>query len=123
MFAGRFYPYLDPSLYRRRQRPTIASASQLKPFRIPPFFDDLCEQPECVSIGRCAQSTFLRGKLPAVARGSIPVAALTVIHVINFDSRKFDFNDPLWDAGIRYLLEQRTIDVMKWTIFKNTKAA
>ena len=37
-------------------------------------------------------------------------------------SLKFDFSDPLVSMlGIRYLLEQRTIDVMKWTIFKYTK--
>jgi hypothetical protein len=124
VFAGRFYPYLDPELVSPPTGSTIAFLqSQPKPFRIAPFFDYLW--PNSAELYRLedVRSHFSsEGSYRRLLERIDPSAALTSSTVINFSSLKFDFNDPLVGMlGIRYLLEQRTIDVMKWTIFANTK--
>jgi hypothetical protein len=125
VFAGRFYPYLDPGLVSPPTGSTIAFLqSQPKPFRIAPFFDYLW--PNSAELYRLedVRSHFSsEGRYRRLLERIDPSAALTSSTVINFSSLKFDFNDPLVGMlNIRYLLEQRTIDVMKWTIFKYTTA-
>ena len=123
-FAGRFYPYLDPRLASPPNTPTIAFLqSQPGPFRIAPFFDYLWPNSaelyrlEDVRSHFSSEATYRR-----LLERIDPSAALTTSTVINFNSLKFDFADPLVSMlGVRYLLEQRSIDVMKWTIFGNTK--
>jgi hypothetical protein len=124
VFAGRFYPYIDPVLSSPPSTPTIAFLqSQPKPFRIAPFFDYLW--PNSAELYRLedVRSHFSsEASYRRLLERIDPSAALTASTVINFNSLKFDFNDPLVSMlGIRYLLEQRSIDVMKWTIFKYTK--
>ena len=124
VFAGRFYPYLDPVLKSPPTTPTIAFLqSQPGPFRIAPFFDYLWPNSaelyrlEDVRSHFSSEATYRR-----LLERIDPSAALTTSTVINFNSLKFDFADPLVSMlGVRYLLEQRSIDVMKWTIFKYTK--
>jgi hypothetical protein len=125
VFAGRFYPYLEPALVSPPTGSTIAFLqSQPKPFRIAPFFDYLW--PNSAELYRLedVRSHFSsEGSYRRLLERIDPSAALTSSTVINFSSLKFDFNDPLVGMlNIRYLLEQRTIDVMKWTIFKYTTA-
>ncbi len=125
VFAGRFYPYLDPALASPPASPTITFLqSQPKPFRIAPFF--LYLWPNSSELYRLedVRSHFSsEASYRRLLERIDPSAALTSSTVINFNSLKFDFNDPLVGMiGIRYLLEQRSIDVMKWTIFANTKA-
>jgi len=125
VFAGRFYPYLDPALASPPATPTITFLqSQPKPFRIAPFF--LYLWPNSSELYRLedVRSHFSsEASYRRLLERIDPSAALTSSTVINFNSLKFDFNDPLVGMlGIRYLLEQRSIDVMKWTIFANTKA-
>jgi hypothetical protein len=125
VFAGRFYPYLDPALASPPASPTITFLqSQPKPFRIAPFF--LYLWPNSSELYRLedVRSHFSsEASYRRLLERIDPSAALTSSTVINFSSLKFDFNDPLVGMlGIRYLLEQRSIDVMKWTIFANTKA-
>lgn len=124
VFAGRFYPYLDPALASPPVTPAITFLqSQPKPFRIAPFF--LYLWPNSSELYRLedVRSHFSsEGSYRRLLERIDPSAALTSSTVINFNSLKFDFNDPLVGMlGIRYLLEQRSIDVMKWTIFGNTK--
>ncbi len=124
VFAGRFYPYLDASLVSPPATPTIAFLqSQPKPFRIAPFFDYFW--PNSAELYRLedVRSHFSsEGSYRRLLERIDPSAALTSSTVINFNSLKFDFNDPLVSMlGVRYLLEQRSIDVIKWTIFSNTK--
>jgi hypothetical protein len=124
VFAGRFYPYLDPALASPPSTPTIAFLqSQPKPFRIAPFFDDLWPNSselyrlEDVRSHFSSEATYRR-----LLERIDPSSALNGSTIIYFNSLKFDFSDPLVSMlGIRYLLEQPTIDVMKWTIFKYTK--
>jgi hypothetical protein len=125
VFAGRFYPYLDPALVSPPTTPTIAFLqSQPKPFRVAPFFDYLWPNSSELYRLEDVRSHFSsEGSYRRLLERIDPSAALTSSTVINFNSLKFDFNDPLVGMlNIRYLLEQRTIDVMKWTIFKDTKA-
>jgi hypothetical protein len=124
MFAGRFYPYLEPSLATPPTGPTISFLqAQPKPFRIVPFFDYLW--PNSAELYRLedVRSHFSsEASYRRLLERIDPSAVLTLSTVINFNSLKFDFNDPLVSMlGVRYLLEQRSIDVIKWTIFKNTK--
>lgn len=124
VFAGRFYPYLEPRLASPPVTTTIAFLqSQPKPFRIAPFFDYLW--PNSAELYRLedVRSHFSsEASYRRLLERIDPSAALTTNTVINFNSLKFDFNDPLLSMlGVRYLLEQRSIDVIKWTIFKNTK--
>ena len=124
VFAGRFYPYLDPAVASPPTTPTIAFLqSQPKPFRIAPFFDDLWPNSSELYLLEDVRSHFSsEASYRRLLERIDPSSALTASTVINFNSLKFDFNDPLVSMlGIRYLLEQRTIDVMKWTIFKYTK--
>jgi hypothetical protein len=125
VFAGRFYPYLDPALASPPATPTITFLqSQPKPFRIAPFFDYLWPNSSELYRLEDVRSHFSsEASYRRLLERIDPSAALTSSTVINFNSLKFDFNDPLVGMlGIRYLLEQRSIDVMKWTIFANTKA-
>lgn len=124
VFAGRFYPFLDPRLASPPTTPTIAFLqSQPKPFRIAPFFDYLW--PNSAELYRLedVRSHFSsEASYRRLLERIDPSAALTTSTVINFNSLKFDFADPIVAMlGVRYLLEQRSIDVMKWTIFANTK--
>ena len=126
MFAGRFYPYIEPSLASPPTGATIAFLqSQPKPFRIAPFFDYLWPNSSELYRLEDVRSHFSsEANYRRLLERIDPSAALTTSTVINFNSLKFDFDDPLVSMlGVRYLLEQRSIDVMKWTIFKNTKAA
>jgi hypothetical protein len=126
VFAGRFYPYLEPRLASPPSGATIAFLqAQPKPFRIAPFFDYLWPnsselyQLEDVRSHFSSEASYRR-----LLERIDSSAALTTSTVINFNSLKFDFGDPLVSMlGVRYLLEQRSIDVIKWTIFKNTKPA
>ena len=124
VFAGRFYPYLDPALASPPTTPTIAFLqSQKKPFRIAPFFDYLWPNSSELYRLEDVRSHFSsEANYRRLLERIDPSAALSGSTVINFNSLKFDFTDPLVSMlGVRYLLEQRTIDVMKWMIFKNTK--
>ncbi len=124
MFAGRFYPYLEPALATPPTGPTISFLqAQPKPFRIAPFFDYLWpNSAELYRLEDIRSHFSSEASYRRLLERIDPSAVLTLSTVINFNSLKFDFNDPLVSMlGVRYLLEQRSIDVIKWTIFKNTK--
>jgi hypothetical protein len=126
VFAGRFYPYLEPRLASPPTGATIAFLqAQPKPFRIAPFFDYLWPNSSELYRLEDVRSHFSsEGSYRRLLERIDPSAALTTSTVINFNSLKFNFDDPLVSMlGVRYFVEQRSIDVMKWTIFKNTKPA
>jgi hypothetical protein len=126
VFAGRFYPYLEPMLASPPSGATVGFLqAQPKPFRIAPFFDYLWPNSSELYRLEDVRSHFSsEGSYRRLLERVDPSAALTTSTVINFNSLKFDFNDPLVSMlGVRYLLEQRSIDVIKWTVFAHTKAA
>ncbi|MBV9070358.1 MAG: hypothetical protein JO093_04065 [Acidobacteria bacterium] len=126
VFAGRFYPYLEPRLASPPSGATVAFLqAQPKPFRIAPFFDYLWPNSSELYRLEDVRSHFSsEGSYRRLLERIDPSAALTTSTVINFNSLKFNFDDPLVSMlGVRYFVEQRSIDVMKWTIFKSTKPA
>ncbi|HEX3578722.1 MAG TPA: hypothetical protein VHY33_09180, partial [Thermoanaerobaculia bacterium] len=126
VFAGRFYPYIEPRLASPPSGPTIAFLqSQPKPFRIAPFFVYLWPNSSELYHLEDVRSHFSsEASYRRLLERIDPSAALTTSTVINFNSLKFNFDDPLVSMlGVRYFLEQPSIDVMKWTVLKNTKPA
>jgi len=123
MFAGRFYPYLPPSMAVPPVTPTIAFLQQQpKPFRIAPFFLDLW--PNSAELFRLedVRSHFSsEDKYRQLLKRIDPSSFGSNSTVITFNSLNFDFADPLVSMlGIRYLVENRDIDIIKWSIFKAT---
>jgi hypothetical protein len=126
VFAGRFYPYIEPRLASPPSGATVAFLqAQPKPFRIAPFFDYLWPNSSELYRLEDVRSHFSsEGSYRRLLERIDPSAALTTSTVINFNSLKFNFDDPLVSMlGVRYFLEQRSINVMKWTILKSTKPA
>lgn len=123
VFAGTFYPYLEPQQTVVPETPTIAFLhAQPKPFRIAAFFDYLWpNSAELFGIEDVRSHFGSEAKYRQLLERIDPTAWSGRSTVLQFDSRKFDFSDPLAGMlGIRYYLEHRTIDILRWTIFKST---
>ena len=124
VFAGRFYPYLEPSKSMPPTTPTIAFLqAQPKPFRIAPFFDYFW--PNAAELYRLED---IRSHFSSEARYRKmleridPTSFSSGSTVIQFNGLKFDLTDPLVSMlGVRYLIEQKGIDIVKWSIFAATK--
>ena len=124
VFAGRFYPYLEPQTSMPPTTPTIAFLqSQPRPFRIAPFFDYFW--PNAAELYRVED---VRSHFSSEARYRRlleridPTAFSGGSTVIQFNALKFDLADPLVSMlGVRYLVEQKSIDIVKWSIFAATK--
>jgi hypothetical protein len=124
VFAGRFYPYLPPATSMPPATPTIAFLqAQPKPFRIAPFFDYFW--PNAAELYRLED---LRSHFSSEARYRKmleridPTSFANGSTVIQFNGLKFALADPLVSMlGVRYLIEQRSIDIVKWSIFAATK--
>jgi hypothetical protein len=123
VFAGRFYPYLQPGIATPPLTPTIAYLqAQPKPFRIAPFFIYLW--PNTSELYRLED---IRSHFSSEARYRQllnridPTSFANNSTVITFNSLHFDFADPLISMlGVRYYLENRDIEIIKWTTFKYT---
>src|ERR1051326_1219251 len=128
LFAGRFHPYIEP------QRATIPSTPMIDylhaqmtqgPFRVAPFF--LYLWPNTSELFRIEdiRSHF---SSEAVYRKMLqridPSSWSGTSTVIQFNSLHFNFDDPFVGLlGVRYLIEQNDIDIIKWSVFKNTRPA
>jgi hypothetical protein len=123
VFAGRFYPYLEPSLAMPPVTPTIAYLqSQPKPFRIAPFFIYLWPNTSELYRLEDIRSHFSsEAKYRQLLNRVDPTSFANNSTVITFNSLHFDFADPLMAMlGVRYYLENRDIEIIKWTTFKYT---
>ncbi|HKO57641.1 MAG TPA: hypothetical protein VJ276_17345 [Thermoanaerobaculia bacterium] len=123
-FAGRFYPYLEPSKTVVPVTPTIAYLqAQRGPFRIAPMFDYLL--PNSAELFRLedVRSHFSsEAKYRRLLQRIDPQSWSGQSTIILFNSTSFRFEDPLVSIlGIRYLIEQPSIDIVKWHIFAATK--
>lgn len=124
VFAGRFYPYLEPRGSMPPATPTIAYLQrQPKPFRIAPFFDYFW--PNAAELYRLED---IRSHFSSEARYRKlleridPTSFSNGSTVIEFNGLKFDLTDPLVSMlGVRYFVEQKSIDIVKWSIFAATK--
>ena len=124
VFAGRFYPYLEPRASMPPTTPTIAFLqAQPRPFRIAPFFDYFW--PNAAELYRLEdiRSHFSsEGKYRRMLERIDPTSFANGSTVIQFNGLKFDLTDPLVSMlGVRYLIEQKSIDIVKWSIFAATK--
>ena len=124
VFAGRFYPYLEPGASMPPTTPTIAFLqSQPRPFRIAPFFDYFW--PNAAELYRLEdiRSHFSsEAKYRRMLERIDPTSFSNGSTVIQFNGLKFDLTDPLVSMlGVRYLIEQKSIDIVKWSMFAATK--
>ncbi|HEV7921472.1 MAG TPA: hypothetical protein VGR02_11860 [Thermoanaerobaculia bacterium] len=124
LFAGRFYPYLEPAKATVPVTPTIAYLqAQRGPFRIAPMFDYLL--PNSAELFRLedVRSHFSsEAKYRRLLQQIDPRSWSGQSTIILFNATTFRFGDPLVSVlGIRYLIEQPSIDIVKWHIFAATK--
>ena len=123
VFAGRFYPYIEPALAMPPVTPTIAFLqAQPKPFRIAPFFITLWPNSSELYRLEDVRSHFSsEAKYRQLLNRVDPSSFANNSTVLQFNSLRFDFADPLVSMlGVRYYVENRDIDIIKWTTFKNT---
>jgi hypothetical protein len=124
VFAGRFYPYLEPRATMPPTTPTIAFLqSQPKPFRIAPFFDYFWPNAaELYRIEDLRSHFSSEAKYRRMLERIDPTSFANGSTVIQFNGLKFDLTDPLVSMlGVRYLIEQKSIDIVKWSMFAATK--
>lgn len=124
LFAGRFYPYLEPHEADVPVTPTIAFLqSQPRPFRIAPMMNYMF--PNSTELFRLedTRSHFSsEEKYRKILQRIDPSAWGGFQTVLQFDSRTFNFSDPLVSMlGVRYVIEHKAIDIIKWSIFGATK--
>jgi hypothetical protein len=124
LLAGRFYPYLEPAKTVVPATPTIAYLqAQRGPFRIAPMFDYLL--PNSAELFRLedVRSHFSsEAKYRRLLQRIDPQSWSGQSTIILFNATSFRFDDPLVSIlGIRYLIEQPSIDIIKWHIFAATK--
>ncbi|HET7712026.1 MAG TPA: hypothetical protein VFL80_08875 [Thermoanaerobaculia bacterium] len=123
ILAGRFHPYLEPKHAVIRHTPTTRFlASQPRPFRIAPMMDYLWPNSSEMYRLEDLRSHFAS---EAVYRRLLkridPRVTESASTVLQFDSRTFNFTDPLVGVlGVRYLVEHKAIDIIKWTTFAAT---
>jgi hypothetical protein len=123
VFAGRFYPYLEPDLAVPPSTPLIEYLqARQKPFRIAPFFITLWpNSAELYQIEDIRSHFSSEAAYRRLLNRVDPTSFGNNSTVIGFDSRQFNFSDPLISMlGVRYFVEKRDIDIIKWTTFKNT---
>lgn len=122
-FAGRFHPYLEPDRARVPSTPmTEFLRNEPRPFRVAPFFDYLWPNTsELVRVEDVRSHFGSEAKYRRLLLRVDPTAWSGTSTVLLLNSLKFDFNDPLTRLlGIRWYIEHRPIDIVKWTIFGAT---
>src|SRR5947209_6138149 len=123
VFAGRFYPFLQPQRALPPPTPMIAFLqAQPKPFRVAPFFDYLWPNTAEYARVEDIRSHFSSEALyRSLLQRVDPTCTETQSTVLLFNSLKFNLEDPFVSfLGVRYFIEQRNIDIVKWSIFKAT---
>jgi hypothetical protein len=124
MFAGRFYPYLERSQAEIHSTPTIDFLhAQQGPFRVAPTFTYLWPNvSELFRIEDIRSHFSSEAKYRRLLQRVDPESWGNASTIIQFNSLHFDFADPIVSMlGVRYYLEQKSIDIIKWTTFQNTE--
>lgn len=125
VFAGRYHPYLTPEAAEIPPTPmTRFLQSQPRPFRIAPFFIYLWPNvSELVRVEDIRSHFSSEAKYRRMLARVDPTSWGGLSTILSFNSLKFNFDDPLVSMlGVRYYIEHRNIDILKWTTFKNTVA-
>src|SRR5258706_6267936 len=123
VFAGRYHPYLTPEAAEIPPTPmTRFLQSQPRPFRIAPFFIYLWPNvSELIRVEDIRSHFSSEAKYRRMLARVDPTSWGGLSTILSFNSLKFNFDDPLVSMlGVRYYIEHRNIDIIKWTTFKNT---
>jgi hypothetical protein len=123
VFAGRFHPYLTPADAEVPPTPmTEFLRAQPRPFRIAPFFIYLWPNTsELVRVEDVRSHFGSEARYRRMLARVDPTSWGGLSTIISFNSLKFNFDDPLVSMlGVRYYMEHRSIDIIKWTTFKHT---
>src|SRR5258708_4794106 len=123
VFAGRFHPYLTPADAAIPSTPMIDFLhAQPRPFRIAPFFIYLWPNvSELVRVEDVRSHFSSEAKYRRMLGRIDPTSWGGTSTILTFNSLKFNFDDPLISMlGVRYYIEHRNIDIIKWTTFKDT---
>jgi hypothetical protein len=127
LYAGKFHPYLAPEDAVVPATPVVEflrGAAQ-QPFRYAGFLTYLWpNSAEMYGIQDIASHFSSEADYRRILQRIDPTSWSGTSTVIQFNSIRFNFSDPLLSMlGVRYLLEHRKIDIIKWTIFANTVPA
>lgn len=123
LFAGRFHPYLTHEEALPATTPTIAFLQAEKPpFRVAPMMDYLWPNTsELVRVEDIRSHFSSEGSYRKLLQRIEPGSWSGQSTVITFFSPNYDFADPLNALlGVRYFVEHKYIDIVKWNIFKAT---
>ena len=123
LFAGRFHPYLTHDEARVATTPTIAFLqSERPPFRIAPMMDFLWpNSAELVRVEDVRSHFSSEAAYRKLLQRIDPSSWNGKSTVITFFSPTYNFDDPLNALlGVRYFIEHKYIDIVKWGIFKAT---
>jgi hypothetical protein len=123
LFAGRFHPYLTHEEARVATTPTIAFLqSQPRPFRIAPMMDYLWpNSAELVRVEDVRSHFSSEAAYRRMLQRIDPDSWSGRSTVITFFSPKYNFADPLNGLlGIRWFIEHKYIDIIKWGVFAAT---
>ena len=123
LFAGRFHPFLTPEEARVATTPTIAFLqAEKRPFRVAPMMDYLWPNAaELVQVEDVRSHFSSEADYRKLLQRLEPGAWSGRSTVITFFSPNFHFDDPLTGLlGIRWYVEHKYIDIIKWGIFKAT---
>lgn len=126
LFAGRFHPYLTHEQARVAATPTIAFLQAQKgPFRIAPMMDFLWpNSAELIRVEDVRSHFSSESAYRRMLQRIDPSSWSGRSTVITFFSPKYDFADPLNGLlGIRWFIEHKYIDIIKWGIFSATVPA
>lgn len=124
MFAAHFYPYIKPKVTALPVGPTERFLRQeRKPFRIAPyfsyFFPNTAEMIKVEDIrSHFSSEAVYRRMLQRIDPGSWGEFGT----VIQFNGLRLDLTDPFLSMlNVRYLIEQPSIDIVRWSIYSNTQ--
>ena len=126
VFAGTFHPFLSPAESEVPQtRVTDFLREDEQPFRFAAFLSYLWPNgSQLYGIEDIASHFGSETAYRRLVQRIDPTAWSGTSTVIQFNSLKFNLTDPLVSMlGVRYFLEHKPIDIVKWTIFGNTRPA
>ena len=125
-FAGRYYPYLTPNEATVPVTPTIRYLrSQPGPFRVAPFFNYFWPNAaELFGVQDLRSHFSSESEYRSILERIDQNARLRTSTVVEFNSLTFNFYDPLVSMlGVRYFIEHKSIDIIKWKVFEGTRPA
>ena len=124
-FAGVFHPFLQPRDTNVPVTPVIDRLrSDPAPFRFVAFLTYLWpNSAELYGVEDLASHFGSEAAYRRLLRRIDPTSWSGTNTVVQFNSLRFNFSDPFVSMlGVRYFLEHRPIDIIKWTTFAATTA-